>query len=73
MSSYASWYMTRTCVCDTEPDISFANWVNVVEKIVYNKLGVKLLDLPDESYMISFQEGITEKEMAKYVIKSFLL
>ena len=54
-----------------EPNINFEKWINNVEIIVYQKLKLNLLDIPDEDYMINFEENISYNQMAKYIINQY--
>lgn len=52
----------------SSPDTKFIKWIDQVEQIVFTNIGFNLLDLPDQMYMISFEEGITPQEMANQVL-----
>lgn len=55
-------------VDDFEFDRKFVEWVDKVEYIVLSNLHMNLLDLPDEPYVMNFEEGVTPEDMAKKVI-----
>ena len=50
-------------------DQNFVSWIDKVEKIVFRKLRSKLIDLPDESYMIFYENRMLPLEVAKYIIE----
>lgn len=52
---------------------SYAYWMDDVEDIVYDRLQIRLLDLPDQMYMHYFEEGCTAEEMADIVFEDLLL
>ncbi len=54
-------------------DINFSNWMDEVEDIVYIKLHLQLLDLPDQMYMHYFKKECTPEEMADIVFEDLLL
>ena len=61
---------------NTDPeyyDVKYSHWMDYVEDIVYYRLNVRLLDLPDQMYMHYFEEGCTPDEMADIVFEDLLL
>lgn len=54
-------------------DINYLDWMDDVEDIVYDRLQIRLLDLPDQMYMHYFEEGCTAEEMADIVFEDLLL
>jgi len=46
-------------------------WVNVIETIVKYKLGMDLLDLPDEDYMLNYENNIDARDMAKMILSQY--
>lgn len=48
-------------------NISYFEWLNTVETVVFNRIGLYLDDLPDETYRINFDDGMSVQEMAKIV------
>ena len=65
---YSEYYEKRY----SEPNIHFIKWINQVETQVEKNLGVGLLDLPDQPYMVSFENGFTVKQMVTQVLESGL-
>ena len=51
----------------------FNLWITRVEKIIFKKLNLYLLDLPDECYYDNFSNGITPSKMAKIIIDNNLI
>jgi len=51
--------------------ISYFEWMNTVETIVFNHTGLYLDDLPDETYRINFDDGMSCVDMAKIVIDPY--
>jgi hypothetical protein len=49
----------------------FLSWVDEVERIVYARIHVGLLDLPDEDYMVHFENNTPPEIMAQRIIKDF--
>ncbi|VBB18185.1 hypothetical protein YASMINEVIRUS_648 [Yasminevirus sp. GU-2018] len=54
----------------TGAEVKFMHWIAQVERLVYNKLQMRLLDLSDEAYMMMFEEGVEPEYVANIVIKS---
>jgi hypothetical protein len=68
---YSSYYKKIT-----DPEYfneSYSKWIDKVEKIVYNKLHLQLLDLPDQMYMHYFEKKCKPHEMADILFEDLLL
>ena len=52
-------------------DKLFCDWIDNVEKIVFKKIHIRLLDLDDEDYMACFERGITSSEMSHIVLENY--
>lgn len=63
---YSEYYQKRT----NEVDYKFINWINRVETQVKKKLGMGLLDLSDQPYMICFENGVDVKQMVSQVLET---
>jgi hypothetical protein len=50
-------------------EVKFMKWMNDIEDLVFNSLGLYLLDISDQNYMVMFEEGYTSKDVADYIIK----
>lgn len=51
--------------------MSFEQWMNQVEIIVYNEIEFYLSDLPDENFRMSYSSGLTCKQMANIVLGNY--
>ncbi len=61
---------------NTDPkyyDKSYSRWMDKVEEIVYDRIHLQLLDLPDQMYMHYFEQGCTPDEMADIVFEELLI
>ena len=63
---YSEYYKLKCTDCNL--NYKFIKWIDRVEKLVYNKFGFGLLDLPDQSYMILFEEGYSVQQMVSQVL-----
>jgi hypothetical protein len=54
-------------------DIKYSDWMDQVEEIVYDRIKLQLLDLPDQMYMHYFENGYTTDEMADIVFEDLLI
>ena len=52
-------------------NISYFEWLHTVETLVFNKIGLYLEDLPDETFRINFDDGMSTLEMAKIIIDPY--
>jgi hypothetical protein len=55
------------------PDKKFIAWINKVEKIVFRELNMKLHDIQDQPYMMSYEDGFTPEQMAAEIIADMLI
>lgn len=67
--SYSTSYIAHCKKNKVVSDTGFIAWINSVESQVYETLKFNLTDLPDESYFVNFEDGVSSKDMAEYVIK----
>ena len=61
---------------NTDPEyynVKYSRWMDHVEDIVYDRLHLRLLDLPDQMYMHYFEKGCTPDEMADIVFEDLLI
>jgi len=49
-------------------EIKFMSWMNDIEDLVFEGLGLNLLDISDQNYMVMFEEEYSAKEVADYII-----
>lgn len=64
--TYVEWYKNNT----SEPNEKFLAWISKVEKKIMTKLSLSLIDLPDEDYIMYFEENITPNDMVKIIYES---
>lgn len=67
---YSEWYIHSCDKSGEAVDMKFVAWMNRVEKHVMDRLGCSIIDLPDENYRISFENGNSPKDMASYVVQN---
>lgn len=70
-SSYVIYYRKSCKDNNYTIDNRFITWIEIVEKHVVDKIGLNLLDLPDEQYMGNFQNNMMASQMAYIVVKNF--
>jgi len=49
-------------------EYSFKEWKSKVEQIVYKSIGLYLDDLPDEDFMMNYEDSVTPDDMAAIVL-----
>lgn len=57
--SYSSYYIKKNDLVDEK----FVRWINRVEKLVFEKFNIGLLDLPDEDYMYYYENKYSSNDM----------
>jgi len=65
--SYSSKYAASCVKSNIAVNQQFIAWINTVENSVLSKYELYLNDIPDELYMVSFEDGVTADEMANIV------
>ncbi len=65
-STYVEYYLSNI----QEIDNKFLIWISKVEKIIYSKLQMSLIDLPDEDYMYYFENNFGPREMVQIIYES---
>jgi hypothetical protein len=55
---------------DNNLKMEFNNWKQKVDKIIYAKLKIHCNDLPDEDYWVMWDQNITPKIMANFILKN---
>lgn len=68
MRMYSTWYNKHY-----QTDEIFEKWMNEVEEYVFKQIGMYLLDIPDEDWVIWFTNGLTSEQAGKLVLKHNLL
>lgn len=66
--SYISYYKSKNDGLSI--DNKFVKFMDNIEKRVYSRLKLYLLDLPDEDYHMFYKNGYTTKEIADLVIRN---
>lgn len=64
---YASYYKNKKHNL-TDYDNKFMKWIDQIERIVHAEINLKLLDLPDNDYMMMFHDRYTPDEVAGIII-----
>jgi len=52
--------------------IAYCKWLHSIEEFVYHQTGLKLLDLPDQTYRNSYEEGISVNEMISTILSEVI-
>jgi hypothetical protein len=65
-SNYVEYYLEK----NQETNNKFIIWISKVKQIIFSKLQMNLLDLPDEDYMGYFEENFTPNDMVKIIFES---
>jgi hypothetical protein len=50
--NYVEWYKNS----NSEPNNQFVNWIKKIEKKIISNYGLSLTDIPDEDYMMYFEQ-----------------
>lgn len=66
--NYSSHYIRYCKTNNITPDIEFIKWINNIEKQINKKIGLKLLDLPDEPYMDMYEDLIIPEEVVDHIL-----
>lgn len=53
---------------DNKEDNRFKVWMDEINKILVEKINLRIVDLPDEDFRMKFDEGVTSNMMAKIMI-----
>jgi hypothetical protein len=48
---------------------TFAQWMREVDSIIENKIGLSSADLPDQAYMVMWEDGKSAKSAAAKAIR----
>lgn len=65
-TNYVKWYLNS----NSEPDIAFVKWISKIEKKIILDYNLTLLDLPDEDYMMYFEQKYSFKDVIKIIKES---
>lgn len=50
--------------------LPFEDWMNTVEDLVYNDIGLYLEDLPDENFRMNYEDNMSPEEMALIITEN---
>lgn len=64
---YSNYYITNCTKNNLQVNSKFVDWINKVEKQIFSKYQVGLLDIADEPYMINWEQGMTPDQMVKLI------
>lgn len=64
---YSNYYITNCTKNNLQVNSKFVDWINKVEKQIFSKYQVGLLDIADEPYMINWEQGMTSDQMVKLI------
>ena len=64
---YSNYYITNCTKNNLQVNSKFVDWINKVEKQIFSKYQVGLLDIADEPYMINWDQGMTSDQMVKLI------
>lgn len=70
--SYSKHYIDYNTKNNIDIDKKFITWINIVENNVQKTLNLSLLDIPDEDYMVYYEEKHDPIEISKYIIRQYL-
>jgi hypothetical protein len=65
---YSVEYIRRCREEGDEINYEFAKWMDLINDFVFAVTSCSLLDLPDEMYMMNFENGMKWQEMAFQVV-----
>ena len=70
--SYAKYYVNSCHFKNMQINKKFVGWISMVESIVQSNLGMDLLDIPDEDYMLNYENNLTPQEMSHIVLSQYI-
>jgi hypothetical protein len=70
--SYAKYYVKSCHSKNIQIDKKFVGWIAIVESIVQSNLGMDLLNIPDEDYMLNYENNLTPQEMSHIVLSQYI-
>jgi hypothetical protein len=50
-------------------DYIFNKWLELVNRHIYSRIKINLTDLPDNTFRIDFDNGLSPEKMAQKVVK----
>lgn len=70
---YSTYYIKKCNKDNSQIDYKFVNWMDEIETTVTSKTGLRLLDIPDENYMVNFESGYSPTEMVEIILSQLEL
>ena len=71
MTFYYEWYLEQTRNLNScKENKGFVEWIKKVEDKVILVYGIRLLDLPDENYMLMYEKGVSVERMADKIFEN---
>ena len=70
--SYSFHYAKSCTKNNIDINDQFVTWINTIENSIFTKYNLRLRDIPDELYMVSFEGGMTSDEMTKVVFDNLV-
>lgn len=67
MQSYVQNYEMNCLKNNYIYNLNFAKWMQNIENIIYKEYDIGLLDLPDEEYMIYFENNTSVQDMVDII------
>jgi hypothetical protein len=52
-------------------NVKFVKWLNNIESIVFSKISINLIDMPDISYMEHFENDDSYEYVAKLIVDEY--
>jgi len=71
--NYSTHYIKYCKTNKIIPNDEFIKWINNIEKQINEKIGLKLLDLPDEPYMDMYEDLIIPEEVVDHILRDLSL
>lgn len=57
---------------DDKEEDQFKAWMDEINKILFEKISLRIVDLPDQDFREKFEEEVTPKMMAKIMVNEYL-
>ncbi len=67
---YSDYYKEACKRNDNPLNDDFVQWIDRIEGIIYAKYKLHLLDIPDEDYMMFFDDGDTPETVVEWIEES---
>jgi hypothetical protein len=70
---YSAHYINYCKKTMITPNLQFITWINTIEQKINKKIGLNLLDLPDEPYMDMFVDSIQPADVVDHILEDLSL